>query len=57
MDKQTSPGFQPSEGTYLYLLGLVIIATQASRFWLGIVLAGIPVLSSAVGRMLGGWRA
>ena len=27
--------FQRSEGVYLYLLGLVVLATQPDRFWFG----------------------
>lgn len=38
-----------SEGVFVYLLGLVVIATQPGRFWLGLVLAVIPI---AVGVLL-----
>jgi hypothetical protein len=32
-----------SEGVFIYLLGLVVIATQPGRFWLGFALAVIPL--------------
>jgi hypothetical protein len=32
-----------SEGVFVYLLGLVVIATQPGRFWFGFVLAVVPV--------------
>lgn len=50
--------FQPAEGTYLYLLGVVILATQPGRFWLGFTLALVPLVIGTVGRAFGGrtWR-
>ena len=44
MDRAPNPRFQPSEGTYLYVLGVVIIATQPGRFWLGIAIAFLPIV-------------
>jgi hypothetical protein len=32
-----------SEGLFVYVLGLVIVATSPSRFWLGIALASVPI--------------
>jgi hypothetical protein len=34
---------QLSEGLFVYVLGLVVIATQPARFWLGFVLAVTPI--------------
>jgi hypothetical protein len=50
--------FQPSEGVYLYLLGLVIVATHPGRFWFGFAVAITPLLIGPVGRAFGGrtWR-
>jgi hypothetical protein len=51
--------FQPSEGVYLYLLGLVIIATHPpDRLWLGFTLAAAPIAIGPLGRAFGGrtWR-
>lgn len=50
--------FQPSEGVFLYLLGLVIVATHPGRFWLGLALAIVPLVIGPLGRGLGGrtWR-
>jgi hypothetical protein len=50
--------FQPSEGVYLYLLGLVIVATHPARFWLGFALAAVPLVIGPLGRAFGGrsWR-
>jgi hypothetical protein len=51
---------QSSQGHFLYLLGLVVIATHPGRLWLGIGLAGallmIEPLATAVagGRWRGG---
>ncbi len=42
--------FQPSEGVYLYLLGLVIIATHPGRFWFGFTLAMVPLVVGSVSR-------
>jgi hypothetical protein len=42
-----------SEGVFFYVLGLVIIATHASRFWLGFSLAVIPPVVGVLGRTLG----
>jgi hypothetical protein len=38
------------EGVLVYVLDLVVIATQPDRFWLGFALAVIPI---AVGLLLG----
>jgi hypothetical protein len=35
---------QPSEGVFLYVLGLVVLATHPGRFWLGMTLAVGPIL-------------
>jgi hypothetical protein len=35
---------QLSEGIVIYALGLVVIASQPGRFWLGFALAGVPVV-------------
>jgi hypothetical protein len=50
--------FQPSEGVYLYLLGLVILATHPARFWFGFILAVVPLVMGPFGRAFGGrtWR-
>jgi len=45
-----------SEGIFLYLLGLVVIATRPGRFWLGFALAGLPIIVGAVGKATSGWR-
>ena len=37
-----------SEGFFIYLLGLVVIATQPGRFWFGLVLAATPIAIGAV---------
>lgn len=47
---------QVSEGVFLYALGVVIIATHPSRFWLGFALAVVPLLVGPVGRAVGGTR-
>lgn len=36
--------YQPSEGVYLYALGLIVIATHPGRFWLGMTLAIVPIV-------------
>jgi hypothetical protein len=38
-----------SPGVLTYALGLVIIASQPSRFWLGMALAMLPILVTTVG--------
>ena len=38
-----------SEGVFVHLLGLVVIASSPGRFWLGFALAVIPI---AVGPLL-----
>lgn len=50
--------FQPSEGVFCYLLGLVIIAAHPGRFWLGFGLAIVPLVVGPLGRAIGGdlWR-
>jgi hypothetical protein len=37
--------FPLSEGVFIYLLGLVVIATHPGRFWLGFALAALPVIA------------
>jgi hypothetical protein len=46
--------FQPSEGVFLYMLGLVIVGTHPGRFWLGITLSVIPLVIGPLGRAFGG---
>jgi len=36
---------QASEGLFVYLLGMVITATQPRRFWLGVALALLPIVT------------
>jgi hypothetical protein len=50
--------FQPSEGVFLYLLGLVVVASHPGRFWFGLSLALVPLVIGPLGRALGGraWR-
>ncbi len=36
--------FQPSEGVYLYVVGLVIVVTHPGRFWFGFTLAVVPII-------------
>lgn len=48
--------YEPSEGVFLYLLGLVVIATHAGRFWLGFTLSATPLLIGTIGRSVGGER-
>jgi hypothetical protein len=50
--------FQPSEGVFLYLLGLVVVATHPGRFWFGFSLAVVPLVIGPLGRAFGGrtWR-
>ncbi len=38
---------QLADGVFVYVLGLVIIAARPDRFWLGIALAALPILTSA----------
>lgn len=45
---------EPSEGVFVYVLGLVVIATHPARFWLGFVLAMVPLLIGPLGRGIGG---
>jgi len=42
-----------SEGVFVYVLGLVIIATHAGRFWLGFSLAIVPPAVGMLGRAVG----
>jgi hypothetical protein len=37
-----------SEGAFVYLLGLVVIATHPGRFWLGFTLAALPIVAGLV---------
>jgi hypothetical protein len=50
--------YEPSEGVYLYLVGLVVLATHPERFWLGFCLAVVPLLIGPLGRSVGGdwWK-
>ena len=50
--------FHPSEGVYLYLLGLVVVATHTGRFWFGFTLAVVPLVVGPLGRAFGprSWR-
>lgn len=48
--------FQPSEGVFLFLLGVVIVASRPGRFWLGFTLAIVPLAIGPLGRALGGRR-
>jgi hypothetical protein len=41
--------FHPSEGVFIYVLGLVVLATQPDRFWLGFALAIAPIAIGTVG--------
>ncbi|HEY2790231.1 MAG TPA: hypothetical protein VGI72_12320 [Gaiellales bacterium] len=43
----------PSEGTFIYLLGVVIVATRPGRFWRGFSLAVIPIVVGVVGKTVG----
>lgn len=36
--------YQPSEGVFVYVLGLVVIATHPARFWLGMGVALVPIV-------------
>ena len=40
-----------SGGVLVYLLGLVVIATQPGRFWLGFTLATLPIVIGLLLRM------
>jgi hypothetical protein len=57
-DESMDQRFRPSEGMFLYLVGLVVIATNPDRFWLGFSLAILPVVVGAVGRAFAApaWR-
>ncbi len=46
--------FQLTEGVFIYVLGLVMIATRPGRFWFGFALAMLPVFAGAFGKLLGG---
>ena len=41
------PSVPPAPAVALYLLGVVVIATDPGGFWLGMVLAGIPMADPA----------
>lgn len=47
-----SSRFVPSDGTFVYLLGLVVIATRPGRFWLGLSLALVPIAVGTIGRVI-----
>jgi hypothetical protein len=53
-----SSRYEPSEGVFLYILGLVVIATSPDRFWLGFLLSAIPILIGVLHRVTSGvrWR-
>jgi hypothetical protein len=42
-------------GHFFYLLGLVVIASCPGQFWLGFLLAPIPILRAAIARVIS-WR-
>ena len=44
--------YEPSEGVFLYLLGLVVIMSHVGRFWLGFTLAMVPLLLGGISRGL-----
>ena len=44
---------QPSEGVYLYVVGLVIVVTHPGRFWFGFTLAVGPIMIGPFGRAFG----
>ena len=46
--------FHVSEGVFLYLLGLVVIATRPGRFWLGFALALAPIVAGVLRNSRGG---
>lgn len=46
-----------SEGVFVYVLGLVVIATQSGHFWFGLGLAVVPVATAVVGRAVAAGRA
>jgi len=46
--------FQPSEGFYLYVTGLVVVVTHPGRFWFGFALAMVPIMIGPFGRAFGG---
>ncbi|MGZ4407856.1 MAG: hypothetical protein ACXVY6_03550 [Gaiellaceae bacterium] len=39
------------EGYFIYVLGLVVIASRPDSFWLGFSLAATPILAALVGRV------
>jgi hypothetical protein len=47
---------QLSEGLFVYVLGLVIIAAQPARFWLGFSLAVAPIVGALGLRTYGSTR-
>jgi len=47
---------QLSEGLFVYVLGLVVIATQPARFWLGFALAVAPIVGALALRTYGSAR-
>lgn len=46
--------FDLTEGVFLYVLGVVIVATRPGRFWLGLALALTPIVVGPAVRTLGG---
>jgi hypothetical protein len=47
---------QLSEGLFVYVLGLVVIAAQPARFWLGFSLAVAPIAGAVALRTVGSAR-
>jgi hypothetical protein len=43
---------QPSEGVFIYVLGLVVLATRPGRFWLGFALALAPIAVGTVVKLI-----
>lgn len=48
--------YQPSEGVFLYVLGLVVIATHPARFGLGMTLAVVPIVLGPLIRAVEAYR-
>jgi hypothetical protein len=46
-----------SEGVFLYVLGIVIVASQPHRFWFGFGIAIVPLVIGPLGRAIGGERS
>jgi hypothetical protein len=39
------------ESYFIYVLGLVVIASRPDSFWLGFFLAATPILTALIGRV------